>query len=245
MSIRKKLLTEGEFRRFMKLANMGPVGDQRLSEIGYGPQEVHEEDEEELKSKLHATEDELGAEDHEADMEDDELAVDDMALDDEGPIEGGEEDLVVSLLQAIQGWAEEHGVDMDLEGGEEEVDMDDLEMDVEMPMDDGGEEEVGMDVMDVEEEPGMRDGGVYQERKKGGKDWHATGKKKGQKDAEDTGEDYTWRKGKKSKTHAGLNRESKVVEEVAKRVLARLQADKNKEKVVDELAERIMKRLTQ
>ena len=35
-----------------------------------------------------------------------------------------------------------------------------------------------------------------------------------------------------------------IINEVAKRVAARLQADQTREKTVDELAERIMKRLT-
>jgi hypothetical protein len=66
------------------------------------------------------------------------------------------------------------------------------------------------------------------EAKKGGKDWHATGQKSGQKGAKDKDTDYsgrgmrkddesdtdpgdeddTWRKGKKSKTHKGLNKEN-------------------------------------
>ena len=92
-----------------------------------------------------------------------------------------------------------------------------------------------------------------EERKKGGKDWHATGKKKGQKGAKDKDTDYsgkgmrkgdksdtdpgatdfsgkgmrkgdksdtdpgreddTWRKGKKSKTHKGLNKENLMRED--------------------------------
>ena len=33
---RKKLLTEGEIRQFMKLANLRPLGQSRLSEMGAG-----------------------------------------------------------------------------------------------------------------------------------------------------------------------------------------------------------------
>ena len=67
-----------------------------------------------------------------------------------------------------------------------------------------------------------------EEDKKGGKDWHATGKGKGAKGAHDKDTDYsghgmragdesdtdpgdkddTWRKGEKSKTHKGLNKEN-------------------------------------
>ena len=48
-------------------------------------------------------------------------------------VAGAEEALVMSFCKSIQGWAEENGVDMDLEGGEEEIGGDDLE---------GGEEEL-------------------------------------------------------------------------------------------------------
>lgn len=98
-----------------------------------------------------------------------------------------------------------------------------------------------------------KDEDEIEEGKKGGKDWHATGKKAGQKGAHDKdtdysghGErkgdesdtdkgatddsghgdragdesdtdkgdkDYTWRKGEKSKTHKGLNKESVVNED--------------------------------
>ena len=34
---RKKLLTEGEIRQFMKLANLGPLPTQRLQEMGMPP----------------------------------------------------------------------------------------------------------------------------------------------------------------------------------------------------------------
>ena len=73
---RKKLLTEGEVRQFMKLANLGPLSENYFSN---NPLE-----EEGLEDELEATEDELGAEDHLADEEADELG----ALD----AEGGDED---------------------------------------------------------------------------------------------------------------------------------------------------------
>ena len=91
-------------------------------------------------------------------------------------------------------------------------------------------------------------GGEVVEDKKGGKDWHATGKKKGQKGAHDRDTDYsghgmragdkpdtgpgdkddTWRKGEKSKTHPGrlnresLNQEDAFLSEITRRVAARL-----------------------
>ena len=169
MSIRKKLLTETELRRFLKLANLGAVGNQRLSEMGYDMPGARDEDEE-LEAELHATEDELGDEDREADLEGDEL--DNMELD-AGPVEGGEEDVLMSLLGAIQNWAEEAGIDMDLEGGEDEGAMDDMDMEPEvaamepLAMDDEEEEVVDME---VEEEPMMEEETDLEEDKKAAMD---------------------------------------------------------------------------
>ncbi len=42
---RKKLLTEGEIRQFMKLANLRPIGKERLSEMGYGCPSARRDDE--------------------------------------------------------------------------------------------------------------------------------------------------------------------------------------------------------
>ena len=63
---RKNLLTEGEIHRFMKLANMNPVGDGRLKEMGmpYGARDEEE-----------ALESELSDMDSEADREGDEIEV--------------------------------------------------------------------------------------------------------------------------------------------------------------------------
>ena len=63
---RKKLLTEGEIRQFMKLANLRPVGQNRLSEMGYPGQR----------------DDEMSPEGDEPDM---------MGAAEEDPMGGGEE----------------------------------------------------------------------------------------------------------------------------------------------------------
>ena len=89
-----------------------------------------------------------------------------------------------------------------------------------------------MGAAEDEEVPGGMD--MY-EAKKGGKDWHATGKKAGQKGAHDKDTDYsghgerkddesdtdpgdkdhTWRKGGESKSHPGkLNKESQQLNEL-------------------------------
>ena len=44
---RKKLLTEGEIRQFMKLANLRPIGEERLSEMGGGYMAGARDDDEE------------------------------------------------------------------------------------------------------------------------------------------------------------------------------------------------------
>ena len=69
---RKNLLTEAELRSFMKLAELRPLGNEKMEEM-YGEEpDLSEEDE--MERELDATEDELGAEDQFADEEGDELA---------------------------------------------------------------------------------------------------------------------------------------------------------------------------
>ena len=146
---RKTLLSEGEIRQFMKLANLDPLAETYISNSEVGL--TTEQDEEEM---------ELGGE-LEMDPEPPMDAMDDAMDDEMPPAEGGgEEDLVLSLLQAVQDWAEEHGVDMSLdgdEGGEEiedvdAIEMDDDGMDMEMDMEMGAEEEEAPGAMDMYEE---------------------------------------------------------------------------------------------
>ena len=116
----------------MKLANLAPLSENYFT-----------------INPLDEQEDELEVEDEfEVGAVEDEVPVDDAGLEGE---EGGEaEELVVDLLQHIQDWGEQHGVDMDLgvdgeEGGEEELEVGAAELeapggDVEMEF--GAEEEV-------------------------------------------------------------------------------------------------------
>ena len=76
---RKNLLTEAELRSFMKLAELRPLGEEKIQEM-YG-EEPHISEEDELERELDATEDELGAEDRVADEEGDELDAMDMDMD--------------------------------------------------------------------------------------------------------------------------------------------------------------------
>ena len=248
MSKRKPLLTESELHRFMKLATIRPVADGRLTEMGYGPPPGQREEEEELDVEAGLeVEDPMGGEE--------ELEMDAEMDMEEVPEDGGgaEEDLVMSLLQSIQGWAEENGVDMDLEGGEEEIGGDELEGGEEELELGGGEEEfaggeeeleMGPEEEEMMDELAQAPGGV-------------TGKSgidlKKRRDA--GGGEYA---GERPRQKMSLKRhgpgevdvedeemeESKVVETIARRVLSRLKAENNKDKMVDQLAERIMKRLT-
>ena len=185
---RKKLLSEGEVRQFMKLADLGA-----LSENYFSSTPIEEESEE---SALHATEDELGAEDHFADEEGDELD----ALEDELPGEEGELSLsdeealaIIDLagrLEAAMGGDVEGGdeleVDAELEGPEVDLEMDDEEVP-------GG--------MDMYQEGEGSKKGEFKRRDKKGKVGHRAGDVGGHyKDYEDdTGE----KKDDKSSTHSG------------------------------------------
>ena len=142
---RKKLLTEGEIRQFMKLANLRPIGKQRLSEMGDHSYPAARDEDEELRDELDATEDELGDEDALADEEGDELA--DMDMDMDMDAGGGDmvsmDDFMSALERAIEEVTGEEA-DVSEEPGDEEVEMD-MEMGPE-----GDEME-----MDVEEDPMM------------------------------------------------------------------------------------------
>ena len=155
---RKKLLTEGEVRQFMKLANLGSLSETYLSN-----HPLREQPEEEEGLELAGAEDELGA------LEDEEMALGDeeMALGDEEAVEGDEEneELLARVVRAV---ADELGVEADIEGVGDEEGGEDLEvadLEVEEPMPGGGEEE--LDVMDVGggEEPVGNRGSMYERKK--------------------------------------------------------------------------------
>tara|TARA_Y100000593_G_scaffold31776_1_gene62569 strand:+ start:2968 stop:3609 length:642 start_codon:yes stop_codon:yes gene_type:complete len=167
MMARKTLLTEGEIRQFMKLANLAPIGQGKLQEMGYDvPGARDEEDElDHVEDEEDATAHELGdmdADVHDKDDEIDDLEADLGAADDELAVDGGgaetAEELVVDLLALVQDWAAEQGVDMDVDSGAgEEVAMDDeVVVDDEIAIDEpegGVELDMGVeDEMALEEE---------------------------------------------------------------------------------------------
>jgi len=169
---RKKLLTEGEVRQFMKLANLGPLSENYFSN---NPLE-----EEELEDELEATEDELGAEDHFADEEADELD----ALGDEG----GDADNEALLARVVQAVAAELGVEVDVEGADAEG-GEELEVDAELEEPLPGGDELEMGAEEELELPGGRD--MYQETQGaddredehlGAEDGAESGKKQSEKD---------------------------------------------------------------
>jgi len=147
---RKKLLTEGEVRQFMKLANLGTLSENYFT---HNPLDEQEEEEEFAAAEVGPE----GGEELELGAVEDEAPLDDAGLEGDEGAEGGEaEDLVMGLLQVIQPWAEEHGVDMELDGDEEggEEEVEDVEaVELEEP---GGEEEFELGA-EEEEVPGNMD----------------------------------------------------------------------------------------
>ena len=203
---RKKLLTESEIRRFMKLATIGTVGDDRIEKYS-----LTEQDE------LEDVEADFTAGPQGADLGIDAEVAPDEPLPEPMPDEMGDEAMEVSpeleaaateLAQGFAGVIEDIlGVEVTVEGedvpeGEEEVSLD-AETSLEGPMDDGSEiEDVGLGAEEEVEEPLPGSRGMYENQ-----------------DA--------------------------LVNEIAKRVAARLVKENKRAKMTDELTERIFQRMTQ
>ena len=156
---RKKLLTEGEIRQFMKLANLRPINKVRLSEMGGmgsmpGDRDMPElEDEEEDDSPLGGdmSDDPMGDDPMDAAPEgEDEFADDDMGGDGQMV---SLDDFMDALEMAIEDVTGEPASVEEVPGEEEEADMD-MEMDAAPPADAG--DEPAMEMGD-EEEPMMED----------------------------------------------------------------------------------------
>ena len=144
---RKKLLTEGEIRQFMKLANLRPLGQSRLSEMGaggYGGGMPGQRDDD-MGDEMPA--DDMEPEgDEEMDMDMDMGAEDDMDMD-MGAEGGGDmvsmSDFMDALEMAIEDVTGEPASVEEAPGeGEEDMDMDagaDLDAGADMDMDAGGD----------------------------------------------------------------------------------------------------------
>jgi hypothetical protein len=157
---RKNLLTETELRSFMKLAELRPLGDDRIDKM-YGEEpDISEEDE--MERELDATEDELGDEDRLAGEEGDELDAmgPDMDLgmgDDAGGAGMVSVDDFMGALEAaledVLGEPVSTEMDDELAADDDIEDADDMAMDADI--------ETDMALDDEEEElPGSR--GVYE-----------------------------------------------------------------------------------
>ena len=204
---RKTLLTENELRQFMKLANLTPIGQVKLTELGYNdlgeemapPGELEDYAADDLADDSLEGDEEAANDEMEADME--------MGADMEEPAAEGAagmvavDDFMAALESALEDvLGEPVSTEMDDELGAED-DMEGGEMDMEMDVEAGPEELDVTASAEEEELPGMRN--MYE----------------------------------------GKSQED-IVNEVARRVAARLQKENDKSKMVDHLAERILKRLT-
>ena len=145
---RKNLLTESEVRQFLKLANIGPVGDAKLTEM-YGAMPGARDDEEESPM------DDLGdMDDAEMDMGDAEMDMDDAEMDmDAGGDAGSQMVSVDDFLSALEGALEDVlGDEVTVDSDEEDAadDMDDAEMDMGDAAMDMDDEEPMMEADDEE-----------------------------------------------------------------------------------------------
>ena len=192
---RKTLLTEAEVRQFLKLANIGPVGDAKITEM-YGIEEElpPEEEEDAAMDDMGDAEMDMGAAEDDLGGAEDELG--DAEMDMGAEAGGGQMVSVDDFLSALEGALE------DVLGDEVTVDSDEEEPELDADLE-GGEDEMAMD-MGPEEEP---------------------------MDEDPPGMRYE-------------NAEEDGVNEVARRVAARLQAKEDKANMIDQLAEKIMNRMT-
>jgi hypothetical protein len=162
MSNKKTLLNEGTIRRFMTLANMDNLAESYLDrhDIEEGK---HDEDEEEVEEGMRPAKDDdekeldeirLGEEEEEIEMGAEEPAAEpelEMPAPEEAPAEegGADEAMVKKLVDAIAGAIEgATGVEVAVEGGDEEP-----EMDMGEPEEGGEELEMGAEEEGGEEPP--------------------------------------------------------------------------------------------
>ena len=233
---RKTLLTETEVRRFMKLAKMQPLGTNQLQEFAMEDEmaEVGDEGGEEFVDTAEL-EDATDLE-----VEDPEPAGMDVDITDE------EADVLVNLGNKIE----------DVQGPPEE-DMESLEVE-EDPLEGGGE------ALEAEEDvvvPGARmpyQEGTKKRRIKEDSRERETAHYSEDEDADKSRYDDMLDKVKELEEHIHAlkgdmdydeehieegNSQDAIVQEVARRVAARLAKENQQEEMVDHLAERIMARL--
>ena len=210
----KTLLTEGEIRQFLKLANLKNVGDDKIQE--YGGMQPGERDEEAVEDAgdmppmaddaMDMADDADAMADAADDMADD---ADDMDMGAMGGMDDVEREAV--LADVVAAVAQALGIEdrVDIEAGEEAAGDDmDAAMAVDEPADDMG---------DLEADLGAPEGGDAE--------------MSADMEVEDDEEPVQMS-------------EDEIVAEVARRVALRLKEEKSRDNMADVLAERIMKRLT-
>lgn len=192
---RKTLLTEGEIRQFMKLAELRPLNQGRLEEMGLG---LEEQDEEEEMGLDVTDAGPMGFDDEDVALDVDVDVEDEVGGEMEDTGEASVEELVQALADTI---ADVTGVPVSVEGDLEDVDVDVEDEDVSLDDEDGmGGDEMDIELAAVEDEPGARD--------------------------------------------IAYESQTDIVNEVARRVVARLSKQNEKEELANQLAERILARLT-
>jgi len=219
---RKTLLTEGEIRQFIKLANLTNVSDHKIQEMyggeAYGRDEEDmmepgpEQGPEELDMAVADADDELASDEMEMGAEDE------MEMGAEDEMEGGSADLDVSEREALMAdvvaaVAQALGIEDRVDVASSEDAGDDMGMD-DMGMDDMGMDDDGMGSLE-EPDLGAPEGGDEESL------------------ADEEEED-----------EEGALSQSDIVAEVARRVATRLKKENKREVMVDTLAERIMQRLS-
>jgi hypothetical protein len=155
MSKKKTILEESTIRRFMKLADLAPLGENYFSK----EEEIFEEEEDEVAFDAEAEEEPMGDE-----MPEEEPMGDEMAAEEPVESAAGEvsEEAVKEIVDAIASAVSEvTGVSVEAVGGEEEMEpVEEPEMEEEPADELGGEE--SFDAEEAEEEaPAMRD--AYEE----------------------------------------------------------------------------------
>ena len=211
---RKTLLTETEVRQFMKLANLKPLKE--MGGMGYAPG-MRDEEEEEMPGMRN------NGYMQEAEEEE-------MEMDAEVPAPEGDEEM-----------------DMDAEMGEEPADDMDMDMDMGGDMDgmemEGGKEEQFADIVDKLADLLGLDADV----EIGGDEEMEMG---GEAEADEGGEPVVDAAPVGDDEDLGVELddegmgEEEMIQEIARRVAARLLREKKKNAMANKLAERIFRRLT-
>ncbi len=219
---RKTLLTEGEIRQFIKLANLTNVSDGKIQEMYGGGTAYGRDEEDTMEEGPEDGPEELDMAVSDPDAEDEldgemgaemgpEMADDAMDMDAADSMDVSErEALMADVVAAVaQALGIEDRVDVEASDEDDMGDMDDMGVDM------------GMDDMGDLEEPDLG-------APEGGDDLSLADE---EEEDEELPQDLEMKN-------------DELVAEVARRVASRLKNEQSREVMVDTLAERIMKRLT-